>query len=64
MSKEGYSQKGCTAYHGEPLGSATKEQPKKVSQTPAPYKGKITSYQGEPHTTLSNGKNKKDKEVG
>lgn len=53
MAKEGYSQKGMTAYHGEPLGSATKMQPKKVSQTPAPFKGKITSYQGMPETSLT-----------
>lgn len=58
MSKEGYSQKGCTAYHGEPLGSATKMQPKKVSQTPAPFKGKITAYQGEPEKSLTKNKGK------
>lgn len=49
---EGYKEKGYTSYHGEPLGSATKEQPATMGGgkggMKVPYKGKITEYQGEP----------------
>ena len=61
MSKEGYSVKGCTAYHGEPLGSATKKQGNAMAKRPgsdAPYKGSVTSYQGKPLDSATRGRGK------
>ena len=61
MAKEGYSQKGYTSYHGEPLDSATTSKTRTMKggtkkDDASNFKGGITKYQGEPLDTATTNK--------